>query len=58
MVKVKKPYKREIQLVKEWRAGFLSIPELRKKLKLKSKVGAYSTIARVYKYEYQKQYDE
>lgn len=54
---VKKPSKREIAYVQTWRMGMLSIAQLRKKLKLKSSVGAYSTIARVYKYEYIKEHE-
>lgn len=46
---VKKPTKREQKLVAMWRVGMLTIPELAKKLQV-TKVGAYSTIARVYKH--------
>lgn len=48
---VRKPSKRERELVYEWRANFLTVPQLAKKLK-KSRVGAYTTIARVYKYDH------
>lgn len=49
-MKEKKATKREVRLAQQWATSIISFNELKSKLK-KTKVGALSTIARVYRHE-------